>query len=120
MVNQSSSRHIQDALRKIQDQTRQLNALAEHIQQAQQARIEWPGSHAPKTVRPFEMVSRGYLGSEMAGLSLFLHEYAGEVSQLHTLLEELGSRLQAREKSFSAKLESSTRELSQLDLSGTI
>ena len=120
MVKQSSSRHIQDALRKIQDQSRHLKALNEHIQQAQQARIEWPGSHAPKMVRPFEMVSKGYLGSKMAGLSLFLHEYAGEISQLHTLIEEVSSRLQAREKSFSAKLESSARELSRLDLSGTI
>jgi hypothetical protein len=120
LPKQSSSRHIQDALRKIQDQTRQLKALDEHIQLAQQARIEWPGNHAPKTVRPFEMVSRGYLGSEMAGLSLFLHEYAGEISQLHTLVEEVSTRLQAREKAFSARLDSSIRELSQSDLSSAI
>lgn len=104
------------ALTALQDQAQRLQALEDHIRRAQHAKIEWPGNQGSKMARPFDMVSRGYLGADMASLSLFLQEYAGEISQLHTSLQEVCSRAQTRDESFSARLDRSLwQSMSSLD-----
>ena len=106
---------LTDSLHNIRAQAQKLREVEEAVHAAQCAQIQLPGSQSRKLVSPYEMLCKGYLGTEMAGLGLILRGFSEEIAQLPTLVEAVGQRLQVRNKRFLLTLTESASEGHQSD-----